>query len=167
MISEFDKKKPEFGKVFIAQNAQIIGQVKIGNESSVWFNATIRADLGKIVIGSKVSIQDNCVLHTEENGTLEIADEVVVGHGAIVHCSKIASNTIIGMGSILLSGASIGKNCIIAAGSVIPEGSIIPDNSIVMGVPGKVVRQSNDEDIKRIKKNIDQYVNLSKKYRNY
>ena len=165
MIHEFYGKTPKISKnCFIAKSAEIIGDAEINEGSSVWFNATIRADQGKIKIGKNVSIQDNCILHTDPELPLEIADNVVIGHGAIVHSAKINSHTIIGMGAILLNGTKIGQNCIIGAGALVTENSVIPDNSIALGSPAKVVKQTTDDHIKRIKKNIEDYVKLNKKY---
>ena len=166
MIYDFDGKKPKIAKdCFVAKSADIIGYVEIESGSSVWFNSTIRADLNlPIRIGKNVSIQDNSVLHTDIKTPIEIDDDVVIGHRAIVHSAKIGSNTIIGMGAILLSGSVIGKNCIIGAGAVITEDTKIPDGSIVMGVPGKVVKHTTPEHIERIRKNVLAYVELNKKY---
>lgn len=161
----FQGKKPKINPgCFIAPNCSIIGDVIIDLGSSVWFGATIRADQNFVKIGKRVSIQDNCVVHVDSKNGTSIADGVVVGHNAIIHGCSIDSNTIIGMGAIVLSGAKIGKNCIIGAGSVITEGTQIPDNSVVLGIPGKVVRQTTDEHVKRIKENVRQYVELTNAY---
>ncbi|MGV8084866.1 MAG: gamma carbonic anhydrase family protein [Candidatus Bilamarchaeum sp.] len=166
MIYEFNGKKPKIAKnCFIAKSADILGYVEIDSGSSIWFNTTIRSDLGVIIrVGKNVSIQDNSVLHTDNKYPLEIADDVVIGHRAIVHSAKVGSNTIVGMGAILLSGSEVGKNCIIGAGCVVTEETKIPDNSIVLGIPGKVVKQTTPEHIERIKKNVHAYVELNKKY---
>ncbi len=165
MILPFKGKTPVVGKdCFIAPNSSLIGDISIGSQSSVWFSTTVRADQNSVRIGKHVSIQDNSVVHVDlKNGT-SISDDVVIGHNAIIHGCSIGSFTIIGMGAIILSGAHIGKNCIIGAGSVITEGTVIPDNSIVLGVPGKVVKQTTDEHVKRIKENVKQYVELTKEY---
>ncbi len=149
---------------FIAPSADIIGNVEIDSGSSVWFNSTIRADSNKVKIGKNVSIQDNCVVHTDSDHPTEISDNVVVGHKALVHGAKIGSNTIIGMGSILLSGSSVGGNCIIGAGSVVTEGSSIPDNSIAIGIPAKVVKQVTPQHMERIRKNVEEYSELNAQY---
>ncbi len=165
MIHEFMGKKPKISKEsFIAKSSQIIGDVEIGENSSVWFNATIRGDLGKIIIGNGVSIQDNCVIHSEKNGVNTIEDRVVIGHGAIIHGTQIGSDTIIGMGAILLTKSKIGKNCIIGAGSLVTEGTEIPDNSIAFGNPCKVIKQTTQEHKKRIKENVGEYLDLAKKH---
>ncbi|MFH1785695.1 MAG: gamma carbonic anhydrase family protein [Candidatus Micrarchaeota archaeon] len=165
MIYEFQGKKPILrGENFIASSAEIIGDVEIGHGSSVWYKATVRADIGAIKIGNNVSIQDGCVLHTQQGIPITIGDDVAVGHNAVLHSCEIEGNCIIGMGAILLSKSKIGKNCIIGAGSVITEGTQIPNNSIVMGIPGKVVKQVTEEHKNRIKRNIEEYIRLNKEY---
>ncbi|MBI5046138.1 gamma carbonic anhydrase family protein [Candidatus Micrarchaeota archaeon] len=149
---------------FIADSADIIGNVTIEAGSSVWFNATIRADQNSVKIGKNVSIQDNCVVHTDPHEPVFISDNVVVGHGAIVHSATIGSNTIIGMGAIVLTGAKIGNNCIIGAGSVVTEGTTVPDNSIAVGSPVKVIKQTTEAHIERIKKNVLAYNELNRQY---
>ncbi|MBI5222978.1 gamma carbonic anhydrase family protein [Candidatus Micrarchaeota archaeon] len=165
MIYEFNGKKPGFAATcFVAKSADVIGDVSIADQSSIWFNVTIRADLNSIRVGKRVSIQDNSVLHTDAGHSIYIADDVVIGHRAIVHGASIGSNTIVGMGAILLSGSVIGKNCIIGAGSVITEGTTIPDNSIVLGMPGKVVKFVSEDQLERIRKNVLEYVKLNDLY---
>ena len=165
MLYKYKNFYPKIAKnCFIAPSADIIGNVEIGEGSSIWFCAVIRGDQNSVKIGKNVSIQDNSVVHVDSDFGVEIVDDVVIGHNAIIHGTKIGTNCIIGMGAILLSGSKIGKNCIIGAGSLITEGTDIPDNSIVVGVPGKVVKQTNEEHVKRIKKNVENYVELNKEY---
>ena len=165
MLHKYKNNFPKIAKdCFIAPSAEMIGDVEFGPGSSVWFNATIRADLNKVRIGKNVSIQDNCSVHVSRDDPTEIADNVVVGHGAIIHGAKVGSNTIIGMGAILLNGSKIGKNCIIGAGSVITEGTRIPDNSIAIGTPCKVVKPATEEHIERIKRNVEEYAKLNEEY---
>jgi len=156
---------PEIGnRCFIAPSADVIGDVKIGDGSSVWFNAVVRADIAPIRIGKNVSIQDNCMLHVSQDIPVEIADDVAVGHSSTVHSASISTNTIIGMGATLLTNSRIGKNCIIGAGSVVTEGTEVPDNSVAMGIPAKVVKKVTDEHLERIKRNIQEYVELNRDY---
>jgi carbonic anhydrase/acetyltransferase-like protein (isoleucine patch superfamily) len=165
MIYSFKNHSPKIAKdCFIAPSADIIGDVEIESGSSIWYNSTIRGDIAKVKIGKNVSIQDGCVLHTQRGIILAIGDNVAVGHNAILHSCHIEGNSIIGMGAILLSGSKIGKDCIIGAGSVITEGTEIPSGSIVMGVPGKVVKQVTEEHKNRIKRNIEEYIQLNKEY---
>lgn len=164
-LHKYKTKSPKIASdCFVAPSAEIIGDVELGAGASVWFNATIRADLNPIRIGKNVSIQDNCTVHVSRDDRTEIADDVVVGHGAIVHGAKVGSNTIIGMGAILLNGSKVGKNCIIGAGSVLTEGTEIPDNSIALGTPCKVVKPATPEHIERIRKNVLEYEGLNRDY---
>ncbi len=132
--------------VFLADGCQIIGHVSIDAGSSVWYNAVIRAEISPVVIGKRTNIQDNVVIHTDSSLGVSIGDDVTVGHCAIVHCCQIGSNTLIGMGAIVLDGAVVGNNCIIGAGAVIPPGKVIEDNSVVIGSPGRVVRAATAQD---------------------
>lgn len=159
--------KPTFpDSVFVAEGARVYGSVSVDENSSIWFNAVVRAEHGEITIGSGTNIQDNCVVHVDKGGSVKIGDNVTVGHGAIVHGCQIDSNTLIGMGSIILNDAKIGKNCIIGAGALITEGKEIPDNSLVVGVPGVIKRKITDAEIKHITENAIHYVNEAREYIN-
>ncbi|MCD6523062.1 MAG: gamma carbonic anhydrase family protein [Candidatus Diapherotrites archaeon] len=149
---------------FIAKNAVVTGDVSIGDNSSIWFNAVVRGDVNKIVIGENTNIQDNAVLHVSRDEGLTIGDNVTIGHGAIVHCKSIGNNVLIGMNATLLPGVIIGNNCIIGAGALVPPNMHVPDNSVVMGIPAKVVRKTTDDDIKRIIENAEEYVRLVREY---
>ena len=147
--------------VYIMESAEIIGDVTIGEDSSVWNNAVIRGDGSYIRIGKNSNVQDMCVIHTDYDIPVEIGDNVTIGHGAIVHCRRLGSNCIIGMGAMLLDNAEIGEYCIVAAGAVVTEGQIIPPKSLVMGIPGKVVREIGAADIQRIERAARDYLRLS------
>ena len=122
---------------FIAPGAVVLGDVTIGENSGIWYNAVVRGDGDSIVIGKESNIQDNAVVHLGSGYPVEIGDHVTIGHGAIVHGCKIGDNTMIGMGAILMNGCKIGKNCIIGAGALVTQNVEIPDNSLVVGNPGK------------------------------
>ena len=147
---------------FIAPNATIVGDVTMGEGCSVWFNAVIRGDVNSIIIGNKVNIQDNAVIHCtyEKNKTI-IGNNVSIGHTAIVHGCTIHDNVLIGMGSIVMDRAEIGSNSIIAAGAVVLEGTIVPSGSIFAGVPAKKVKDISQEkiegEIERIANNYSVY----------
>ena len=130
---------------WIAHDANIIGKIKIMEKASVWFGATLRGDNEEIVVGEGSNIQENCVLHTDHGFPLTIGKNCTIGHSVILHGCSIADNTLIGMGSTILNGAQIGKGCLIGAGSLVTENKIIPDGSLVMGSPGKVIRELDDE----------------------
>ncbi len=162
----FQNKQPNVDEtVFLAPGSCVIGEVTIGRESSVWFNAVLRGDEGPITIGEKCSIQDNVTCHLYEGSPLVIEDEVTIGHNAILHGCTIGKRSIIGMGSTILDGAVIGEECIIGANSLIPPGKKIPPRSLVVGAPGKVVREITEEDIKLIQLSIDTYVDKGKQYK--
>jgi len=155
---------PKEGEYWIAPNAVIIGQVKLGSYASVWFGALIRGDNDIIHIGARTNIQDGCVLHTDKGYPMEIGEGCTVGHMAMLHGCTIGSNTLIGIGSTILNGARIGANCIIGAHSLVPEGKKIPDNSLVMGTPGRVVRDVGSEQAGQLKKISQHYVDNLVRY---
>ena len=150
-------------EAFVAENATLIGSVTVGRDSSVWFGAVIRGDVSPITVGEGTSIQDNCVLHTEKGHPLTIGSNVTVGHGAIVHCSAVGDNTMVGMGAVLLDGAVIGRNCIIGAGAVVKEHAVVPDGTMMVGVPARPVRELAPEQIAFLEQT-SPYVALSKEY---
>lgn len=151
--------------VFIAPGAKIIGNVRIGAESSVWFNAVLRGDEAPIVIGSGCNIQDNCTCHLFEGYPLVLEDKVSVGHNAILHGCKIKKGALIGMGAIILDGAEIGEGSLIGANTLIPSGKKIPPNSMVLGSPGKVVRELSDKDRELIRLTIETYKTKGKEFK--
>lgn len=164
MIHLFKNMTPKISeKAFVAESAQVIGNVTIG-ESIVMFNAVIRGDRGKIIIGNNTSIQDNVVIHADPEFSTNIGDNVTVGHAAVLHGCKINSNTLIGMNSTILNGAEIGSFSIVGAGAVVTQGAKIPERSLVLGVPGKVVRMVEDEELTIIKNASEVYVELRKDY---
>ncbi len=165
MIKDLKGIKPQIHKdTFIAETAAVMGDVNIGEGSSVWFSAVVRGDIENITIGKYTNIQDNATVHTETDIPTKLGDYVVIGHNAIIHGCTIGDNSLIGMGATVLNNAVIGKNCIIGAGSVVTEGKIIPDNSMVIGLPGKTVRMVSDEEVEGIKENAIRYYNLWQKH---
>jgi carbonic anhydrase/acetyltransferase-like protein (isoleucine patch superfamily) len=151
-------------EVFIADTARVIGNINLGDEVSIWFGAVLRGDGDKISIGNRSNIQDNATIHVDPGFPVEIGEECIIGHGAVVHGAKISNNVLIGIHATVLNGAKIGSYSIIAAGALITEGMVIPPNSLVVGVPGKVIRTIGDDQIEKIKKNSESYVKLSKAY---
>ena len=131
---------------FHAGSATIVGDVHIGKDSGIWYGAVLRGDDAKITLGQRVNVQDLCMIHADPGKPLEIGNDVTIGHGAIVHCLKVGSNTLIGMGAVLLEDVIVGDHCLIAAGAVVPPGTNIPDGSLVVGVPGKIVREVSEEE---------------------
>lgn len=166
MLIPYNHKTPELHPTaFIAPGAKLIGDVKIGAETTIWFNAVLRGDEGIIKIGNRCSIQDNSTIHLYEGAPVEIEDEVTVGHNVILHGCKVGERSIIGMGSTILDHAEIGVECIIGANTLIPSGKKIPPRSLVIGAPGKVVRQLNEKDLEMIQLSIDTYVQKGYDYR--
>ena len=157
-MSEMIKKPILNNPAFIAESADIYGNVQIEEECSVFFHATIRSENNLIHIGRRTNIQDGCVLHTDTGFDMNIGESCTIGHGAILHGCEIGDETLIGMGAIILNGAKIGKHCIIGAGAMVTQGKVIPDGSLVVGAPGKVIRQVSDEDIRANMESADGYV---------
>jgi carbonic anhydrase/acetyltransferase-like protein (isoleucine patch superfamily) len=144
---------------FVDQSAQVIGDVEIGEASSVWMHAVLRGDVHWIRVGRRSNVQDGSVVHVM-NGThpTTIGDEVTIGHGAIVHGCTLGHRILVGMGAILLNGVEVGDDSIVAAGTLLPEGMKIPPRSLVMGSPGKVRRPLGEADVASIREYADRYV---------
>ena len=151
---------------YIDPSAQVIGDVTLGERSSIWCNATLRGDVNRIVIGNESNVQDNAVLHVDEGDfPLHLGDRVTVGHSAMLHGCTVENGALIGIGAIVLNGAKIGAGAVIAAGALVSEGVEIPAGSLAMGVPAKVRRQVTDEEKIRFSVNADHYVTLCQSYR--
>ena len=165
MIKRYLDKEPKIDKnAWIAESADVIGDVVVEKGVSIWYGAVIRADLSKVVIKENSNVQDNSIIHVDSDKPTIIEKGVTVGHGAILHACVIGENSLIGMGAIVLSGAKIGKNCIIGAGALIPEGREILDNSLVLGIPGKVIRKITDEEVEKLKESSKEYLKLKKNH---
>jgi carbonic anhydrase/acetyltransferase-like protein (isoleucine patch superfamily) len=152
--------------LFIAPNATVLGDVSLSAGTGIWFGAVVRADKDKVTIGEGSNIQDNAVIHTSRGFPVIIGEKVSVGHGAILHGCRIGDRVLVGMGAIVMNGAQVGEGSILGAGTVVTEGTVIPPNSVVLGVPGKVIRQTNEEQQKNIVANADNYMDLARSYRN-
>ena len=166
MIRTYKGIRPTIAEtVFIADSAQIIGDVQIGEHSSVWFNTVLRGDVYHIRIGEQTNIQDNSVIHvTSERFPTLIGNRVTVGHGVILHGCTVKDHSLIGIGSIILDEAVIGEESLIAAGSLITPGTEIPPRSLVMGSPAKVRRPMTDAEVAGIQENWRHYVELKDVY---
>ncbi|OLD64230.1 MAG: hypothetical protein AUI47_07030 [Acidobacteria bacterium 13_1_40CM_2_68_5] len=150
---------------FVAPGATLVGEVSVGRNASVWFNATVRGDMEPIAIGAESNVQDACVVHVDRGRPTRIGDRVTLGHGAIVHASVVEDDVLVAMKAVVLSGCHIGRHCLVGAGAVIPEGTRVPAGSLVLGVPGRVVRPLRTDEIERIHANARAYVELSRAYR--
>ncbi|MGB9696827.1 MAG: gamma carbonic anhydrase family protein [Ignavibacteria bacterium] len=152
--------------VFICEGARIIGDVVIGKNSSIWFNAVVRGDVNYIRIGDNTNIQDGAILHnTFKKYPLIIGSNVTIGHGALVHGCNVSDFVLIGMGAVILDDARIGSNSFIAAGTLVREHFVVPEGVLVAGVPSKIVRDLTEEEIKKIKQSAENYLYYISVYR--
>jgi carbonic anhydrase/acetyltransferase-like protein (isoleucine patch superfamily) len=151
---------------YVAEGAQVIGDVILKADSSIWYNTVCRADINRIVIGERTNIQDNSVIHLENDQGVLVENDVTVGHNAIIHGCSIADGALIGMGAIIMNGAVIGKGAVIGAGAVVKEDMVIPDFSLVVGVPGKIVKTLSPETYDDNVKWAAKYVKLANVHRN-
>jgi len=166
IIRAYEGKKPRLGeRVFVAENAAIIGDVEIGNDCSIWYSATIRGDVHFVSIGSRSNVQDNCTIHvTHEKWPAVIAEEVTIGHGAIVHGCTVKRGALIGMGSRVLDGAVVGESALVGAGALVPEGMIVPPRTLVVGVPARVKRPLTDAELERLDQSWRNYIEYKENY---
>ena len=166
MIYEFLKRSPQFDEtVFVAPSADIIGDVTIGKESSVWFNVTIRGDVNYIQIGNKSNVQDNVCIHVmNQTGPTIIGNEVTIGHGAIVHGCTIKDRVLIGINSTILDEVVIEPDVIVAAGTLVPPGKTLESGYMYMGSPAKAVRKLTNEELASIPKYASNYIKYSRAY---
>ena len=165
MIKNLGKKKPKIDpSVFVSENAYLVGDIRIGKNSSVWPGAVLRADRFRIEIGCNCSVQDNCVIHAGVADVI-IGDNVTVGHGSVIHCFRIGNNVLIGMHTSLGMFVEIGDDCIIGAHSMVKDNLKIPSRSLVMGVPARIKRTVNIKEIERIISGANFYVDLSRDFK--
>jgi len=164
MIKKFNDNTPQIANTaFISKAAYIVGEVKIGEYSSVWPGAVIRADFASIEIGNNTQIEDNCILHTGEHQV--IGNNVHIGHGAVIHCAKIGNNVLIGNNATILDGAQIGCFCVVGANALVAEKMIVPDYSFVVGIPAKIKGRVSNKLIERIEFGVKEYVKMSQEYK--
>lgn len=149
---------PSTDEYWIAPNAAVLGRVTLMRNASVWFSSVVRADVEDITIGENSNIQDGSVLHADAGSPLVIGRDVTVGHMAMLHGCHIGSNSLIGIGAVVLNGAKIGRNCLIGARALITEGKEIPDGSLVVGAPGRVARVLSEEEILGLTRSAEHYV---------
>ena len=151
-------------KYFLAHNATLTGDVTIGEDASFWFNAVVRGDVAPIAIGKRVNVQDGACIHCDTDVANIIADDVTIGHGAIVHGMFVGHGSLIGMGAKVLGRTQIGRECLIAAGAVVPPGLEVPDRMVVMGVPGKIVRPVKEAELKYMRWLTTHYIEVAERY---
>ena len=158
--------RPQIARdTWVAPDANLIGKVILEEGASVWFGCTIRADHEDILIGAGSNVQENCVMHIDAGYPLTIGPGCTIGHKVMLHGCTIGENSLIGMGATVLNGAKIGKNCLIGAGALITEGKVIPDGTLVMGVPGKVVRELDEQAIQGLRASALHYQENMRKFR--
>ena len=166
MILDLDDSRVDVrGEVFVARNATVVGAVTLEHHSSVWFNAVIRADNDRIVVGERSNVQDGAMLHTDPGMQLVIGRDVTVGHMVMLHGCTIGDGTLVGIKSVVLNRARIGRHCLIGACSLVTEGKEFPDRSLVMGVPARVVRTLTDAEVAFLMESADNYVRKISRYR--
>ena len=151
--------------IVICPGAQVIGEVELGENVSIWHGAVVRGDTDSITIDDNSNVQDNCVVHCTKGFPVKIGKNVSVGHGAVVHGCTLEDNVLIGMNATVLNGAHISKNSIVGAGAVVSEGKNFPEGSLILGVPAKAIKEVSDEQIEMIANNAKNYVKLSKQYK--
>ena len=166
MIYQLGKLTPNISKnCFIAPNASIIGDVELGDNTSVWFNVVIRADTAQVKIGKNSNIQDGSILHVDEGFPMTIAQNVTIGHKVMLHGCSIDEGSLIGMNAVVLNGAKIGKNCLVGANALVTENMIIPDGSLVLGSPAKVIKQLDKKNQVELAKGATHYIQNSLRYK--
>ncbi len=163
-VEKLEAKVKKGKQVFIAPNATVIGDVTLGDNASVWYQAVIRGDSDSIRIGYRTNIQDGSIIHVDPDVPVDIGHDVILGHAAIVHGATIGNHSLIGMRATVLNHAKIGNFCIVGAHSLVTENKTFPDYSLIMGSPAKVVRQLTDEEIAKVKQNAETYVQKGLEY---
>lgn len=166
MIQKYKNYKPKVHETcFIAEGSVIVGDVSIGENTSIWYNCVIRGDLAEIEIGKNTNIQDGSILHCSGNNKLKIGNNVTIGHRAVLHSCNIADKCLIGIGAIILDGANIPTNCFVGAGTVVGSKLTIPEGSLVIGNPAVVKKKLTDKDISELENNIEKYLELAEEYK--
>ena len=162
----YGDRRPEIHpSAFVAPGAYLIGKVRIGEGSSVWYGAVLRGDLDEILVGERTSVQDNAVVHMDAGFPVSIGDDCVVGHAAVVHGCEIGDRCLIGMNATVLTGAKIGEGSVVAAGAMVPEGREYPPRSLIVGVPAKRVKEVTEEQTKDIARGARSYVERAAEHR--
>lgn len=157
-LGDMKPEIPSSGNYWVAPDAQVMGNIRLCENASVWFGAVLRGDHELITIGENSNVQDQSVIHTDIGFPCTLGKDVTIGHQAMLHGCTIGDNSLIGIGATILNGARIGKNCLIGARALISEGKEIPDGSMVIGMPGKVVRELDEDAIKMISLSAQHYV---------
>lgn len=164
-IYQLDEHCPEVAaSAWVADSAEVIGRVTLGEGVSVWFNAVLRGDSDALSIGAHSNIQDGSVLHADTGFPLVLGEGVTVGHQVMLHGCTVGDGSLIGIGAVVLNGARIGKHCVVGAGALVTEGKTFPDGSLIIGSPAKVARELTPEQIAGLKASAAHYVNNGRRY---
>jgi carbonic anhydrase/acetyltransferase-like protein (isoleucine patch superfamily) len=165
-IYQLDDLKPVIAdSAWVADSAQVMGNVTLAADSSVWFGAIIRGDMDSITVGAGSNIQDGSVLHADDNMPLTIGENVTVGHQVMLHGCTIGDGSLIGIQAVVLNGAKIGKNCLVGAGALVTEGKEFPDGSMILGSPAKAVRQLSEAQLAGLKMSAQHYIDNARRYK--
>ena len=166
-IYELDGVAPSIADTaWVADSAQVIGNVVLGAQASIWFGAVVRGDMERITIGAGSNVQDSSVLHADVGQPLAIGEHVTVGHQAVLHGCTVGDGSLIGIGAIVLNGAKIGKNCLVGAGSLVTEGKEFPDGSMIIGAPAKLARQLTPLQIEGLRQSAQHYIENAQRFQN-
>ena len=150
--------------VFVAETAALIGAVRVGPGSSIWYSATLRGDVNSITVGARTSVQDGCVLHCEQDAPCVVGDDVTVGHNVTLHGCTVKNGAVIGIGATVLNRAVVGEGAVVAAGALVKEGGVVPPGMVAMGVPAKPVREVTEAEQTRFRTNAEHYVRLTQEF---
>ncbi len=162
---QLEQQVIKHSNVFIADTARVLGNVELHDHVSIWFGAVLRADFDKISIGKRTNVQEGVIMHVDHGSPINIGEDNVIGHGAIIHGSVIGDFNLIGMRATILNGAKIGNGCIIGAHALVTENMVVPDGSMVLGTPGKIVKTLPIESVKMgVLLGVEEYLNEAKKY---
>ncbi len=165
MLQKFRDKYPQIEKAaFVAENATLIGDIELEEDTTVWFGAVLRGDSSSIKVGKGSNIQDNCTLHCDEGSPLSVGQNVTVGHNVILHGCTVEDNCLIGMGAVIMNDAVIGENSIVGAGALITEGKVFPPNSLILGSPAKVKGEVDEKGIEMIRDAAEHYIHHGREY---
>ena len=166
MIRGFGDKQPQLAQgVFVADTALVLGDVELGQQSSIWYGSVVRGDVHSIRIGEATNIQDRCVVHvTHGTHHTVVGDQVTVGHGAILHGCTVGDRCLVGMGAILLDGVELGPECLVAAGALLPPGKVYPARSMIVGAPATIKGEVSDDEVQWILKSAKNYTDLAQQH---
>jgi carbonic anhydrase/acetyltransferase-like protein (isoleucine patch superfamily) len=165
MLHSLGAKRPQLGTgVWIAGNATVIGDVRLADEVSIWFNAVLRGDNDPITVGAASNIQDGAILHTDDGVPLTVGRQVTVGHRVMLHGCTVGDGSLIGIGAVILNRAVIGRQSLVGANTLIPEGKVFPERVLIVGSPGRIVRELTDEEVARLAQSAAHYVDNARRY---